>query len=181
VNIFLDVGSGPATTFDWFLSKTDFYNGWRVVCFEPSPRHWPRLLQMADHYRNQYDITLCPFGLGYWNSYLPFYEKEEPSGDSFIRDYFVNSGTRKLLCHTANAAEFINLGVMKPGDRLHVKLDCEGGEYFIIPSLLGNKIVWDSIDRLLVEFHEGEPTPGEAQRLTDECAKRGMEIEPWTL
>lgn len=180
VNIFLDVGACGGTTFDLFLAKTDQYNGWRVYCFEPSPRHWPGLLQRADHYRHQYDIVLCPFGMAGKTGFLPFYEKEEPSGDSFIKDYFVNAGTRHFLCPVVEAGPFLH-SIIQPGDNLHVKLDCEGGEYGILPSLLQWVDVWKAIDRLLVEFHKGEPKEGMMQALIDQCAKKGRAVEMWTL
>ena len=75
MNYFFDIGANIGQTFDWFLAKTNEYDGWTVWCFEPSPRYMAGLICTAARFRSRYRIAFAVSGA---DGLAGFYEKLDP-------------------------------------------------------------------------------------------------------
>lgn len=161
---FFDVGANVGQTFDWHLlepDKREQYLGWKVVCFEPSPRHWSGLLTRCDQpdVREYFEVVLCPCAIGPTAGLVPLFEKDDPRGDSLHADlwlgehYVANRPQgRTIVCPSIPLSQAI-LHLTKPGDEVVVKLDCEGAEYGIITETLENPTALARTVGWYVEWH----------------------------
>lgn len=181
MNHFLDVGSNTGQTFDWFLSKTNEYDGWNVWCFEPSPRNMAGLIGAAKAYEHRYKITICPFGLSGEIGASKFYEKSDNKADSFLHDLVcdghglipnVHSGY-SVLAATTTLSQFVSDNIAA-NDRMEIKLDCEGMENRILADILRHPHLLKAITRIYVEWH---PKPDDG--LMKEFASHGLILELW--
>jgi FkbM family methyltransferase len=187
---FFDVGANNGQTLPDYLAKTPEFDGWDVWCFEPSPRHLPHLMERLSRpeYATRYNLHLCPFGFRGKDGIIPFYTKDDPRGDSF-ESYLASDHETKnmrygydLHCPAYDAGDFIVNNTEK-GDMVVLKLDCEGSEYELLSSLLGNPIALTRIDEILVEWHSinpAEPVFGE-KTLTKAFDALGITLGRWML
>lgn len=164
-NHFFDVGANIGQTFDDFLlPRAKEFCRHTIWCFEPSPRHLPALIAKADSLAFEFDIHICPFGLGGRTSAPVFFQKDDPRGDSFCShlasDHLTQNLTQSYALHGAifSAAEFI-LAHTAPDDRITLKLDCEGSEYALLAHLLHEPQALARIESILVEWHTIQPEP----------------------
>ena len=72
---FFDVGGNIGQTFDWLATLSNDYSDHIIWIFEPSPRHYARLIAKCKEMSNKYKIKLCPFGLGGKTEIARFFEK----------------------------------------------------------------------------------------------------------
>jgi FkbM family methyltransferase len=100
---FFDVGANNGQTFQDYLAPGSHYDGWKVWCFEPSPRHWEQLIKTVNEYKTRFQIVLCPFGLSDTTDMAPFYEKGDPRGDSFQQQFVVPNQTSADMMAAAAA------------------------------------------------------------------------------
>lgn len=177
MNYFLDVGAHTGNTFP-HLNST--YDGWTVFCFEPSQRHVPVLVDTAKNLKDKYKIFVCPFGLAEFTKPEVFLYKTNPEGDSFFDGFEINESLGyNLVCMTYSAADFI-LTFTKPEDKIHIKLDCEGGEYGILRSLIRTKPAFDRVEKLFVEFHRVPGQDDEVRiEMSRQCDHLGHPVEHW--
>jgi len=185
MNYFFDIGANVGQTFDDYLLKTHDYDGWQVVCFEPSPRHVPLLMERVSKLGDRYDISICPFAIAEHAGEALIYQKNDPRGDSLQlhlwQGQYVENADRnyKLCVKTETLPDFIQKHTL-PHDNIVVKLDCEGAEYGILRSLLVNTWARERITKLMVEFHRIDAgSRDEELRLEAEFKKLGRAWEIW--
>lgn len=184
MNHFFDIGANIGQTFDEFLCKTTAYDGWKIWCFEPSPRHLGTLLAKAVEQSTRFKIAVCPFGFFAETATRKFYEKADARGDSFCETLTMGYGVvpnaengYEVLCASQVLSEFI-LRHTAPDDQITLKIDCEGGEFSIIRDLLKSPEALRRCSKIYVEWHMTEPNE-EAHRLTDALASAGHPPEQW--
>lgn len=190
---FFDVGANVGQTFDDYLRLHGEFDGCDLWCFEPSPRHLPKLMEKMGLLRERYRIHVCPFGLAAKTGVRSFSVKDDPRGDSFeVRQ------ARTAPIMLGYALEVAAFGVVdfilthtQPQDRIVLKLDCEGAEYEILQALLeapGCEEAHRRVEVKLVEFHaphagaEMVPASGSWQnraQLVERYEKTGKPIGPW--
>lgn len=185
MNHFFDVGANIGQTFDDFLNKTNDFDGWQVWCFEPSFRHLSKLSEKISEQSQRYKISMCPFGLRGSTELSQFYLKDDPRGDSFEHYlesdhvvYNMDSGYG-LIVPAIGIGDFI-LKYTDDGDRIVVKLDCEGSEYDLLTGLLRDKEALSRVSGIFVEWHKinlGSALP--AQTLAEAYEKAGIKFERW--
>jgi FkbM family methyltransferase len=169
---FFDVGANIGQTFDKFLLKTNDYDDCKVWCFEPSPRSIGALVETVKRVTSwpqkdvhRFQVAICPFGLWDKDGTFSFYEKsdaldiygrENGEGDSFVKTFLKNNNAPYQICaSTVSAADFINKNI-PAGDRITIKIDCEGGEYGILENLLARPEALCKIKKFIVEWHQTE-------------------------
>lgn len=113
-------------------------------------------------YAKRYNLHLCPFGLRGKIGIKHFHPKDDPRGDSFeaylATDHETKNENTGYSLHVPayDAGEFILKNTSK-GDVVVLKLDCEGSEYDLLSSLLGNPEALSRISEILVEWHSINP------------------------
>ena len=186
VKHFLDVGANIGQTFDDFLNKTKDFDGHHVWCFEPSPRHVPDLMAVADKLSQRYKIHICPFGLSDQTTLAKFYQKDDGRGDSLAQFLYSDHEAKNIevgyeLCVSVlSITDFLNFNT-KPTDDVTIKLDCEGAEYGILSDLFinGGKLV-ERIEKVYLELHTTEYNhPKNAQPLIVGLERMGISFEQW--
>lgn len=190
-NYFFDIGANIGQTFDEYLAKHPEYDGWNVWCFEPSPRHLAQLLQKAEEYKDRYQITVFPFGVGR-HGLFSFGEREDPLADQFQYHGFAQYFSKKGYSISNYSVQIFFLLDQIPFTpeqfmfpQVVLKLDCEGAEYDIL-----NSIAMDIkhigryhkfITRILVEWHPHPLRTHEARLELEKIITSKIPIEPWTL
>jgi FkbM family methyltransferase len=170
---FFDVGAHNGNTFE-FLGD---YKNWKIWCFEPSPRHTVGLLDHATS--SDYNITVCPFGLGGKTQAVQFFQKNDRQADSFLQAFSENNRLGyDIITVMYDISEFI-LKHTKEEDIIHLKLDCEGAEYEILQSLLDNPKAFDRVKKLMVEFHDVGDCEVKRKEFAEACEKVGHPVENW--
>lgn len=177
MNYFFDVGAHTGNTFPHLGIE---YDGWNIVCFEPSLEHFQGLIGTAKNLKDRYNIFLCPFGLEEFTKPQGFFYKTIGEGDSFFDGYEVNREMGfNLLSMTYSASDFI-FTFTKPEDKIHMKLDCEGSEYGILKSLFRTPDAFKRIEKLFVEWHS---VPGYEDNvrveMARECDHLGHPVHDW--
>lgn len=182
---FFDIGSNIGQTFDDYLLKRHDYDGARVWCFEPSPRHVPALMEKAASVAGRFSVVVCPFGFRGQAGAIQFHQKDDPRGDSFERELASSWQTHNVATAYELRAAALELGRfilenVPPSDTVTLKLDCEGSEYEILTALAENADAVARVDHFMVEWHTiGSP---HATREEIEAAFRDkyrMEIAVW--
>lgn len=190
---FFDIGANVATTFDRYLMKSDRYDGWHIWCFEPSPRSISELRQrcseiVADN-SHRYKITICPFALGAKTKWCQLFEKGTSEGDSLFETTFVgdvqvmNEPDTELdiICAQINVVDFMLFSIPE-GEKVVLKIDCEGCEYEIFGELFASKSAQSRIERVMVEFHGlGQYETDLRLRLYKEFQILNIPIQEWKL
>jgi FkbM family methyltransferase len=188
MNYFLDVGANTGQTFDWHLCQTNRYDGWEILCFEPSPRHLAALLGKAQEMSARFKVTVLPFAISGKSGVMELYEKEDERGDSLHAETWMHgpvvnrAASYRVKVASVRLSDFL-LACTKEGDRVEVKLDVEGAEYGIARELLQSPAAIRRISLLHVEWH-GMEAGGEASRTAEiELMKAlndtGLEIRIW--
>ncbi len=174
MNHFFDVGANTGNTFWKFLLKTNDYDGWKIWCFEPSPRNMHGLLETVNRITSwpekdvhNFEVVVCPFGLWDSDGVFSFYEKsdaldpfgrENGEGDSFKENWITNNkAPYKISAATVSTAKFIKENT-HDDDQIVLKLDCEGGEYNILTDLLDchytkHPGILGRIQKIYIEWH----------------------------
>lgn len=167
---FFDIGGNIGQTFDWLATLPHDYSDHIIWVFEPSPRHYHRLIEKCKQMSGKYTIKLCPFGLGGKTETLTFYEKDDDKGDSFepwlASDHEVTNIHQgyEVVASIVSLPEFI-LNMTKPGDEIVLDIDAEGSEYAILDALLKNEEALSRVTQIIAEFHHIKNT----ERFTDKA------------
>lgn len=183
---FLDVGANTGQTFDDFLCKTYEFDGAKIWCIEPSPRHIPALMETATKHSERFKIHVCPFGISDETTILPFYQKDDARGDSFCAllgsDHWTENIQTGYQLHISviSICDFLNF-YTKEGDEVTIKLDCEGSEYDILGKLFMHGAIFaPRIKLIYLELHTTETnTPKNAEPLIHGLKQMGITIEKW--
>lgn len=190
---FFDVGANIGQTFDDFLLKGDGFDRSTIWCFEPSPRHISqlreRLIELAKDEVHKWIIKLCPFGLTFGDSLIRMEEKNDPRGDSFFKDLYlqgkyIDNAKYKFIdisCWAMDAGLMIQANTTDE-DRVTVKIDTEGSEFSIIKSILNRPTIWPRIDCLMVEWHSTDSANGrekEQEELQNQLGAANIRLEGW--
>lgn len=165
---FFDCGSNIGQTFDWFAMQPRDYSDHVIWCFEPSPRHFAKLIERAKQESSRYQINLCPFGLSDKSGVILFHEKDDPKGDSFYPYLETDHKTRNIengynvFAASKSLPETI-IGLTQPKDEIVLDIDCEGCEYGLLQSLLLRMDAMERVRRIIVEFHKISETGGDKE------------------
>jgi FkbM family methyltransferase len=188
---FFDIGANTGQTFDWYLLKTNDYDGWHVWCFEPSAQNISalrkRCLEIVANNEHGYKITLCPFGLSDAIRWPRIHETVDTLGDSipaltFVGDIQVEKLVSELdvRCAVCDAANFI-LENTNRDDEIVLKIDCEGSEFEILESLLYYPLtVLPRIKKILIEYHD-PPRAERRDKILSRLDEANIPVEPWQL
>lgn len=175
---FFDVGANVGQTFDWYLCPRQEYDGWHVVCVEPSPRHLAPLLERVSRpdIAGRYGVTVLPCAIGERDGTMQLFEKDDPRGDSLFAQTWMGGlvGNRPPPYRVVVAVQRLSQVILahtKKEDELVVKLDVEGAEYGILEDLLQCPAALIRITQLHVEWHKLTGTPEEQQ------AERATEVD----
>jgi len=187
-NHFFDIGANEGNTFELFLNDHPQYLNWNVWCFEPSPRNQKKLLESVKNNDNNYNITICPFGLAGKTTSLPFYQMSNSNqADSFIKEGLFatldNGNNYKILGWVVSITDFIKENT-KADDTIVLKIDCEGSEYDIHNDLLSKPEILKRISIIYNEWHPSYTDMTEQKKkLTDEIIRKygefGKALTPW--
>lgn len=177
---FLDVGANSGQTFDWYLLKTDWYDGWHIWCFEPSVRHLQtlrsRCLEIMDNNSHNFTITVCPFALSDFTGYTKLFETHDHLGDSLINTGYPNRV--ETFCGVVDAAKFIQSEI-PVSDKMVLKVDTEGSEIRILDSILNCASVLSRVEAVYIEFHA--ITMSKSQQIIEKLKAANIRVESWTL
>ena len=186
MNHFFDVGANTGQTFADYLNKQPQFAGCEVWCFEPSPRHFGGLLGAAQIHAERYHIHVCPFGLRGEAGVFPFYLKEDERGDSFehylgVGQEVPNVKTGYILHVPAAKVDDFILANTNAGDKITLKLDCEGSEYGILQALACRHRALERVERIFVEWHSISPeNPGKLMNhIMQAYELLGHTLESW--
>lgn len=155
---FFDIGGNIGQTFDWLATLPHDYSDHTMWVFEPSPRHFAKLIAKCREMSPKYTIKLCPFGLGGKTETLTFFEKDDDKGDSFqswlASDHEVKNITQgyEVVASMVSLPDFI-LRSTNDGDDIVLDIDAEGSEYAMLDSLLKNLDALQRVREIYVEFH----------------------------
>ncbi len=190
---FFDIGSNIGSTFDNYLLKTNDYDGWHIWCFEPSPRNITALRdRCADiilDTKHDYKITICPFALAAKTQWRKLYEKSTSEGDSLFETTFVGDVevinqpiiALDIICTTVNVVDFMLLAIPE-GEKVVLKIDCEGAEYEIMVAIMASPPALSRIERVLIEYHGLEHHETDLRlRLSKEFLRLNISVSEWTL
>lgn len=155
---FFDIGGNIGQTFDWLTTLERDFSDYVFWVFEPSPRHFSKLLEKCKSLSSIYNIKVCPFGLGGKTDAIKFFEKDDSKGDSFEEwlksDHEVsniNQGYEVVSC-IISLPEFI-LTNTKANDEIFLDIDVEGSEYHMLESLIKNEEALKRVTEIVAEFH----------------------------
>ena len=185
MNHFIDGGSNIGQTFDDFLTRTNMFDGWRVWCLEPSPRHVPALMERAKLLRDRYHLVICPFGISARSGFFNFFEKDDPRGDSFEAvtwsDHEVRNSPSSLPIVAAAVGIDDFLSFLDEPQQVVLKLDVEGEEYRILDALLRSPRL-GMVSEILVEWHGiGSTPPATREQLEAGFAAAGKPLGRWAF
>jgi len=188
---FFDIGANIGQTFDDYLLQTAAFDGGTIWCFEPSPRHISALREKCEQMAtagHHWRINICPFGLSDRTGWQRVFEKNDPRGDSFFSELYLNQhyiDNRETSVSSIgmvhNIGYFILSNILPP-DRLTIKIDAEGSEFPILECLLLFPDIWPTIDCLLVEWHSTEgANDRDNQRgtLVSRIGEAGIKLDGW--
>lgn len=180
---FFDIGGNHGQTFDYLATLDRSFKDHKFWIFEPSPRHFADLLAKCRLMSKDYDIRVCPFGVGGETGVRKFREKDDPKGDSFqawlASDhvvYDIDSGYEVysavvgindlILTHTAK------------NDTIVLDIDAEGSEYEIVSALVSCPEAWSRVSEAMVEWHHiGQDTPPiSPQKFAELCRARKIKL-----
>jgi FkbM family methyltransferase len=191
MNHFFDIGANTGQTFDWYLLKTNEYDGWHVWCFEPSMQNISalrkRCLEIISDNTHKFKITLCPFGLSNQTFFPSIHETVDTLGDSIPETTFVGEievektvSELDVRCAVCSAADFI-LHNTEAKDDIVLKLDCEGSEFEILESLLNDSSsILARVKKILIEYHD-PPRAERRDKILARLAQAKIPVLPWTL
>lgn len=180
---FFDIGGNNGQTFDYLRTLNNSYKDYLFWIFEPSPRHYEKLLKKCAEMASTYKINICPFGLSSRTEIRHFMEKDDLMGDSFHEklrsDHEVTNVDNgyKVMASVVSITEFI-LKHTLPNDQIVLDIDTEGSEYEILNDLISSDVVSNRITEIMVEWHFIEEsdmiiTPDE---LTQFCNSKNIRI-----
>ena len=176
---FLDIGGHHGETFDFLNGRYRDHVFW---IFEPSPRHYAKLLDKCKQMSKKYDIRICPFGIGGRTGLRVLFEKDDSMGDSLhawtASDHVPRnvSNGYTIFVSVIALANFI-LTFTNPEDEIVLDIDAEGEEYEILSSLIHCDAAVRRVTEVMVEWHRireaKRVTPREFSRF---CAARSMKL-----
>lgn len=189
-NHFFDIGANCGNTFDLFLNQTQKYHGWKVWCFEPSPKHMNNLLNKAIQVSNKFNVVVCPFGLSGKTEVVPFYEMV----NNTVSDSFIQSGLYatldpdpkyNIIGSCVSICDFIEKYTTE-FDNVVLKVDCEGSEFGIYESLLNRPDIVKRISKVYNEWHPsyGHMTPdkqNKVKNITIGFEQHKIEFAEWSF
>ena len=159
---FFDIGGNTGQTFDYLDTLDRSYKDHKFWIFEPSPRHYSKLLEKCNSKANEYDIHICPFGIGGQTGIRHFREKDDPMGDSFqpwlASDHEVFDVNNGYTVHASvvSLPEFI-INNTNPEDKIVLDIDTEGSEYEMLEALMEIPAAYNRITEIMVEWHHVKP------------------------
>lgn len=175
---FFDVGGNIGQTFDWLATLPHDYSDHIMWVFEPSPRHYAKLIEKCKQMSSKYTIKLCPFGLGGKTETKTFFEKDDDKGDSFeawlASDHEVTNISQgyEVVASVVSLPEFI-LEATQPEDEIMLDIDAEGSEYAMLEALIQNPEALKRVKEMIVEFHHiKDPEQAEKKRRIEETLQR---------
>ena len=144
--VFLDVGAHHGQSLGAVLDL-DF--DW-IVCFEPVPDCWPRLRNLASP-----KVHIEQFGL--WDkdaSKVTVYDPGTKGAGLWVKEkrQISLNGQKppEIQCEFRQASKWFKENLL-PGDRVFLKLNCEGAEVDIIDDLLDSG-EFEKVDYAMVDF-----------------------------
>lgn len=187
MNFFFDIGANVGQTFDDFLLRTNEFDGWTVVCFEPSIRHLPGLIEKVQTVKDRFKVIVCPFAVAGSTGVSTLFEKDDPRGDSIYENlwqggYVGNRSAGYQLSVARMRVDWAICALTNPDDNLVLKLDCEGAEYGILENLLQAPNELSRVSRLMVEFHTIDSDDGTSRAKELELEKEFIRLgKPWEI
>lgn len=155
---FLDIGANEGQTFDYLATLDKSYADHLFWVFEPSPRHYAKLLRKCHALGDRFRINVCSFGLSDVTRIARFYEKDDAMGDSFLAkhasDHVPENITNgyKIYSTTMSIADFI-ISFTSQSDEIVLDIDVEGSEYAIVSALLHNPRALVRVREVMIEWH----------------------------
>lgn len=204
-NIFIDLGANKGQSVrDFRLGTTpngdriDF-NNWRVYCFEPNPKLFPKLEAALEEERRQSPLgtfEFIPAGAGTVDGAFPFFEgiRSDASGT-----FSANRRKRAAPCHrwpNGSGPVLAEVGIDLPvidfpkwlrenitdDDYIVLKCDIEGAEHDLMRALTEKGLV-QRIAQFYCEWHTASMVPPISRREVNLFIKRlrelGVEVLPW--
>ena len=180
---FFDIGGNEGQTFDYLATLDRSYKDHKFWVFEPSPRHFAKLLEKCKAFSDQYNIQVCPFGLGGKTEIRVFHEKDDLMGDSFqewtASDHETHNANNGYVVHSSlvSIREFI-LSHTAETDTIVLDIDTEGSEYDMLLDLLSDYRVWNRVTEVMVEWHhiKNPPISMNPKKFTEICNVAGVKV-----
>lgn len=141
MKIFLDVGAHTGETLKIALEKKYGFN--KIYCFEPVPECCDRLKKFKDK-----RVTVYEYGFWDKNKKGEIYAPQT-RGASLFKEKFHHKVKSQIIKLVRASGWFKNN--LKKGDRVYLKLNCEGAECTILNDLI-NTNEYKKIDVLMVDF-----------------------------
>jgi len=180
---FFDIGGNHGQTFDYLATLDRSYKDHKFWVFEPSPRHFAVLLDKCKSMSAQYDITVCPFGIGGKTEVRHFLEKDDYMGDSFQtwhasdHEVFNLDNGYSVFSSIISLPEFI-MKYTNSDDTIVLDIDTEGSEYEIMRALLDHPQALSRVTEIMVEWHhvkEGVATVS-PEEVSSVCDQLGISL-----
>jgi len=144
--IFLDVGGHEGQTLIEVLKP--YYHFDVIHCFEPMAKHYQQLQSKFGH---EDRLMLHPFGLADFDGRRDLYGSNDMGEASMFSDkQDLVQATYRTSCLFKKASSFLQEHTKKH-DLILMKLNCEGGEVFILRDLIASGIVhW--LTHVMIDF-----------------------------
>jgi FkbM family methyltransferase len=141
--IFLDVGANTGQSLMAALDR-DFD---RIVCFEPAPLCWPFLEKLATK-----RVQIERFGLWNKDELQALFEPGTKGAGMWVKDkrLLTDKPLTAQVCAFRNASDWFRDNI-KEGQKVWLKLNCEGAECDILDDLLDSG-EFDKVTYAMVDF-----------------------------
>lgn len=139
--MFLDVGAHNGESLRAALLPEFRFQ--RIVCFEPAKACWPKLEELADA-----RVEIERFGLWDQNCKKAIYQPGTMGAGLWKKDQGRSDETE--VCKFRKASDWMRDNIA-PGDRVYLKLNCEGAECDILDDLLDSG-EFAKVSFLMVDF-----------------------------
>ena len=156
-----------APIFDNHFGPPSSRSGVCAVEFEPNPAHAQRIERLAAAYATKgWRVVYAPFGVSDQRGKLTFYHNDgtDDNGATGHQEWGFSTTKTSETAQAIDApildfSRFLNLLAASDGEqgrprrRVVVKMDVEGQEFKILPRLMEDGALCNSVDALSVEFH----------------------------
>lgn len=149
MKLLYDLGAHWGESIEFFRKKIDNPKEWNVICVEPSPLNCEKLMENASYEANYFnEITIFNAFAFHEDKEIEFFEYTDDfhsAGSTYSKSKFdFNSRKKpeyKNLAHNILKPDIFNIvesykESLDKYDEILIKMDIEGAEYDILPSLI---------------------------------------------
>ena len=168
MNLLYDLGAHWGESIDYFSKHLNNLDSWDVISVEASSISYEKLKNKAEQYQNLFhNISLINAFVYHKDSNIEFIEYTDDfnsAGSTYSKTKFENNSKKKPeyanLSHNILHPEIFNIVTsykdnLDKYDEIIIKMDIEGAEYDVLPSLI-DVISVNHTRNMYIEFHDNK-------------------------